>query len=210
MDQLADLVLSFAADWFAPRDRRVFETREAALCIGEFPTEPTGAGPDDVRRSGEYLVHIADKRQWEAQLGEYAPLSSGGAPLERVQLVDYDRLGNLVRRKYFTRSVVLQERERNFNEASLDNDAHLKTQIEDEENVMVLVPVDTAGVEFVGPLNWPVLTRRLDRDKDRFVVDSLVFDIESLEVAMPEDWEVAAGLEKQQRERDAVKKQDQF
>ena len=173
----------------------------------EFPTGHQHAAERECLQDA-WLVHLARKYEWDAQMGEYAPIGSGGSKLGTVPLIDTGRLGNLVRRKIFTKSVVALEREQS---AAQPLAAELADELEDEEFIMVYVSVASDDdVEFRVPYNYPFLARPLDKQRDVYATFELVFNIKELTVAVPDDWEVSEKMDALVQQRERIKREDEF
>jgi len=174
----------------------------------DFPTGHQHASEKESLQDA-WLVHLARKHEWDAQMGKYAPISSGGSKLGSVPLLDLGRLGNLVRRKIFTKSVVACERQQIALQFADMND---KEEVEDEEYIMVYIQVPGVreSVDFRGPYNYPFLERPLDKERDVYATFELVFNVKELTVAVPDDWEVSEKMDALVKQRERIKRQDEF
>lgn len=174
----------------------------------EFPTEHTKRDPEIVT-DDRWLVHLARKNEWNSQMGEYAPISGGGVKRSSVPLIDLERIGNLVRRTIFTKSVVAAEREKSRAEFGGVASEDAVDELEDEEYIMVYLPTpDPDDLEWKGAYKYPHLNRPLHKERDLYAPFELVFNIEELTLAVPADWEITEKINTLQNERERIKRQD--
>lgn len=194
------------------RDRRVFQTLESAIYIDDdlYETDPYYLGQADTEKTESWLFHVARTNEWEAQVGDYAPIGASGIKETTVPLFDSDRLQNYVRGSVFTKSMAIQERQKTYENSSIDNDDHLEVEIDVSDHKLIAIPIQNEDIEWVGELNYPQLKRPLRRSEDKFVAFDLVFDVETVEVLVPESWEINDAIEAQETERKRIERQEQF
>ena len=178
-----------ACHWFDGQKERHIEEKEEkelryiSIDDDEFPIEPFERAK---KSSDKWLVHIADKNEWNSQLGEYSPLSPTGGKQKEVEVFDLVRLGNHVRSKIFTKTMASRHRALMFgiSNTTKDPDFH---KVRDPEHILVFIRADTDGIEWRPPLEYPFLNRPLDRNKDEYAIFALKFDIEKLAPFIPDD-----------------------
>lgn len=212
MSVFVDLFASFVEGFreaLEGESTRTFRTRDSFVWITdeEFPTEKTAREKDDILENDKWLIHIAKKDQWKAMMGEYAPIIDSGSKSNEVRFFDMQRLGNHIRAEVFTKAIVSHERGVMFDAETLDNKP--SPQVLSDEFVMVYVPVETKGIVF-DQMGYPKLSRPLDKEKDAWVVSDLVFDVEQLSPAIEEDWQIEEQFANQRRQREKLRRQDEF